>query len=257
MSEELEPVMEQKSAAEKEASAYWFRQINTALALGNAGGIVTLAGFAGNTDNLKLAALITYPAISYFLTGVSFAFVAFGLQFVYSTLRLEEYAELNERQIQWRQTRGMPARINWLATAAFFIYWPLQFGALCASGFYFYNGAGEVSGQTGALHCAIIPNSDACSERPTLILNSPSKTQAERVRSIPNLTGSDQSDRPAAKVTFPEKAPKPAPLPIPNQVPPPSEKLPREKAQVTEPVLGSRSSANEIQSSSHSSSEHK
>jgi hypothetical protein len=160
---ESEPTISPRSASEKEASAWWFRQLCTTLVIANAGGVIAVSGFAANTENISVAALIAYPATSLFLAGAVVASFGIIFQFLYTSWRLEAIAEFDRERNSWRHTQGMTSKISVVPTLAFFLLAALTFGSMAVSAVYFYRGAKHASLSTTALACAAIADQRACS----------------------------------------------------------------------------------------------
>ncbi len=197
-----EPTFPPPSDREREASSWWFRQITTTFMLANAGGVLTVSGFAGNTENISVATLIAFPAVSYFVAGAVFASPVFFLQFLYSSLRLEALAEHDKKRNEWRNERGLNSTYNVPATAGFLLIVALMLGLLAGSGTYFYKGARQASLGTSAVYCATIDAKDGCTTQVFLFGKVPERLldQAKRAVRLP--------DKPE---TLTDTAPKPLP----------------------------------------------
>lgn len=159
-----EPLFPARSDREKEASAWWFRQLCTTLVIANAGGVIAVSSFAANTDNVAIAALIAYPSTSLFLAGAVIAATGIILQFLYVSLRLEAVAEFDKLRNNWRAKNGLKAVISPLPTAAFLILTVLTLSSMALSSLYFYRGAKQASLSTSALACASLADRSACTD---------------------------------------------------------------------------------------------
>ncbi len=213
---------------ERGNTAWWFRQITVSLGIGNAGGIVALATFAGSASNLDVAVGIVYPAIAFFFTGMIGAFAAFIVQFVYTFLRLEARAEVSARKNEIRVKGGKPLQVDGVSTVVFFILCALIAFSLGSSAVYFYRGAYAVTQSAAELACDRAPNSSKCQRSPTPIFpiairsgaSGPSSGQAGKTQSendsqatLRHPAGGALGNRAAANPSPSEIAPAPPPVP--------------------------------------------
>jgi hypothetical protein len=161
---DVEPVLQARSASEKEAAAWWFRQLCTTLIIANAGGVIAVSGFAANTENIAVAALIAYPATPLFLAGSVIAATGIIFQFLYTSWRIEALGEYDKARNEWRNSQGLKSRISVAPTLAFFALMILTLFSLAGSAFYFYRGAKHASLSTTALACASLNDRRACGD---------------------------------------------------------------------------------------------
>lgn len=173
----LKPISEEERAK----NAWWFRQIATTLALGNAGGVVAISGFAGNIENVALGMVVSYPAIPFFFAGAFLAFVSFIVQFGYSFTRMEALAEHDRELNEWRLANNIPRSVNLISTAMFFLYMAVMIGCLGMSGYYFYKGAASVSYATAAISCVGSQSSSGCRADGAWLFVTPSADMRARV----------------------------------------------------------------------------
>lgn len=159
-----EPLFPARSDREKEASAWWFRQLCTTLIIANAGGVIAVSSFAANTENVAIAALIAYPSTSLFLAGAVIAAAGIILQFLYVSLRLEAVGEFDRARNDWRAKKGLKAVVSLPPTVAFLVLTALTLSSMALSSLYFYRGAKQASLSTSALACASLADRGACSD---------------------------------------------------------------------------------------------
>lgn len=155
---QLRPISEEERAK----NAWWFRQIATTLALGNAGGVVAISGFAGNIENVALGMAVSYPSISFFFAGAFLAFISFIVQFAYSFTRMEALAEHDRELNEWRSANNIKKSVNLISTTLFIVYTVVMIYCLGMSGYYFYRGAASVSYATAAISCVGSPSGSGC-----------------------------------------------------------------------------------------------
>lgn len=143
----------EKSSHEHEASAWWSRQLYTSLLLANAGGVVAVAGFAGNTENSKLAAFFAYPAITFYLIGMLLTAMGVVAQFFYTSWRLEAIAEADRKRIARAIKDGESFRLNGAATFAFFVIMATSLASIGGGVLFFAMGAREIALSVAAMAC--------------------------------------------------------------------------------------------------------
>ena len=169
------------SEEERAKNAWWFRQIATTLALGNAGGVVAISGFAGNIENVALGMVVSYPAIPFFFAGAFSAFVSFIVQFGYSFTRMEALAEHDRELNEWRAANNISRSVNLISTGLFLFYTALMVTSLGLSGYYFYKGAASVSYATAAISCVGSASGSGCRADGAWLFVTPSADMRARV----------------------------------------------------------------------------
>lgn len=148
--------MPPKSQHERDTASWWARQIWTMLLFANAGGAVAVAGFAGNAESIRLAGFISYPSLKFFLIGAISSTVGLFAMFLYSSWRLEEWAEINRRRLAAKKNGASSKPENVAAVIAFFTLLMLMLASFCAGSIYFVRGVRQSSFSTAALSCAVL-----------------------------------------------------------------------------------------------------
>lgn len=187
MSVSSEPVLPPRSDREREVAAWWFRQLCTTLTLANAGGVIAVSGFAANTQEIAVAALIAHPATTFFLAGAVVGSFGIILQFLYASWWLEAVAEHEKQRNEWRSQNGMNLTISVVPTVTFLVIASLTILTMVGSSVYFFRGAKHASLSTAALACASLNDPNACETRVLLFgrVPEPLKANARRAIKVP------------------------------------------------------------------------
>lgn len=179
--EGAEPKLGLVTEEERARNAWWFRQIATTLAVGNAGGIVAISGFAANIENIDLGMVVSFPAVSFFFAGAFCAAISFVVQFIYAFTRMEAIADYTAKLNSWRADNGLAKKVGVWSTLFFVLYSGLIALSLGSSAFYFYKGASAVSHATAAIACSKARESSTCSSDGVWFFVAPSIDVRERV----------------------------------------------------------------------------
>lgn len=160
----------------REQSSWWLRNICNIILLANAGGVVTLVGFASNIDSIDIAIHIAYPAIIYFLMGGGLAVVFPLIMFIYTCFNLEAIADADEATISNGINKiNVPALITFIVLIALFVF------SAWMSVSYFLKGVSHVSQSTSSLACAIDDRASYC-KNGVSIFDKPSPQMVQKMK---------------------------------------------------------------------------
>lgn len=177
---------------EREAAAFWFRRITTTLLVGNGGGVIAVASYLSNAKDTATAAVLAYPALSYFLSGVLVTVCSYTVAMLWSGFRVEAYAKhyaqkleqlrsieknrvkpkegfFAELKREWNKAPTPAERdVGWF-TLSFALLGVVQLGALVGAGWLFYAGASTVIAGAQEMLCRSQPNNEFCRFPPSVI----------------------------------------------------------------------------------------
>lgn len=96
----------ERGEQERETTSFWFRRVTTAVLLGNGGGIVALASYLSNSENVAEVSALSYPALSSFFSGALLGFFSYTISLITTSMRFDSHMNVFARAVEAARKAG-------------------------------------------------------------------------------------------------------------------------------------------------------
>lgn len=204
-SNEIVPSLPEPASYERDAVAFWSRRITLSLAIGNGAGILAISGFISGSENISDAAVFSYDAIAYFLSGLSFSFAAFFISFFWVGFRIDVINDYLEKLEKLKGRQGLHSGFDAIDVwknrpfiySLSFILGLAQLGIILAAGAFFYLGSASILTGLSNAACQSTLSQAACGRQPKFPFVSMDSLSLEPT--IVSVSGSSRTNDPSGE----------------------------------------------------------